>query len=55
MWKHVKTGGIYVIILDNVLREHDLVPQVVYMNTEDKKIWSRPREEFFDGRFEEMK
>lgn len=51
-WKHVKSGGIYVVLVYDATREHDLEPVVVYRACADGRIWVRPAIEFFDGRFE---
>lgn len=54
VWKHLKTGGMYVIVDDSVMLEADLTPCVAYMSLKDGQVWIRPSEEFFDGRFERV-
>lgn len=51
VWKHVKTGGVYIVVEEECLLESDLTPMVAYLSLKDGKIWLRPKEEFFDGRF----
>jgi len=51
-WKHKKTGGIYTLLYDQATWEADLNDVVVYRALSDGRIWVRPTEEFFDGRFE---
>lgn len=43
---HVKTGGAYRPTCI-VIREHDLVPCMVYKSAEDGTRWSRPLKDFF--------
>jgi Domain of unknown function (DUF5664) len=54
-WLHLKTGGVYMVV-DVVKREADLAPLVIYQNerTHDGEKWSRPADEFLDGRFKEL-
>jgi len=54
IWRHKKTGGLYVIIDDEVNIEKDYTPSVMYMSLIDGEKWVRPREEFHDGRFENL-
>lgn len=51
-WRHRRTCCVYLLISDNVLRENDLRRFVTYQDTTNGQIWSRPYNEFFDGRFE---
>lgn len=51
VWRHVKTGGVYVIVDEECMLESDLTPMVAYMSLKDGQVWLRPRGEFFDGRF----
>ncbi len=50
IYRHVKTGGYYEL-LDEALNEADLTNVCVYRSLHDGKIWVRPSDEFFDGRF----
>lgn len=50
-WKHLKSGGLYVVLHDDATREDDLEPVVVYQAVDGGRIWVRPAIEFFDGRF----
>lgn len=51
IWKHVKRGTFYFIIEDNATWEKDKQRVVVYKNIMGGKVWVRPYDEFFDGRF----
>lgn len=51
-WRHRKTGDLYRILDDDVTRESDLEPVVVYQDVASGRKWCRPAVEFFDGRFE---
>lgn len=51
-FRHKKTGGVYSFIAEVVI-EATLDPAVAYQGN-DGTIWVRPRDEFFDGRFEEI-
>lgn len=55
LYQHIKTGGLYRVVMDDVIREHDLVECVVYQTIRGMKInWCRPRDEFYDpARFRE--
>lgn len=49
--KHVKTGGLYkVLLLANV--EATLAPAYVYESLQSHDFWIRPQAEMEDGRFE---
>lgn len=64
LWKHQKTGDVYAIILPAVLHESTLTPMVVYAKHPGKNhhagmmlptpYWSRPVDEFLDGRFQQL-
>lgn len=45
---HRRTGGAYSPVCV-VIREHDLVPCLVYKSLEDGTRWCRSLKEFFDG------
>jgi len=49
--KHVKSGGFYRVLSNNVLNEADKTKMVVYLSLQDGVIWVRPSSEFNDGRF----
>jgi hypothetical protein len=49
-YRHIKTGGIY-IILCRAKDESSNVDLVVYGNIETLDSWTRPATEFYDGRF----
>ena len=51
--RHVKTGGEYLIIGSGYL-EADLSIVVTYMHRETETLWTRPFDEFVDGRFVEI-
>lgn len=46
-WRHRKTGGRYHVVCVAV-READLVPLVVYQNSETLVTWARPVAEFVE-------
>jgi len=54
LWQHKKTGGIYEII-GYCYIENQNKPGVLYRNISTGVTWMRPKEEFFDGRFEKIK
>lgn len=60
VWRHKKTGGLYVI-LTTAYVEADMTHSVVYERLgydgadAATRRFVRPSEEFFDGRFEEVK
>lgn len=49
-YKHVKTGGDYVMLCNATLAVNG-GPVVVYGSVNDGVIWVRPEGEFYDGRF----
>lgn len=53
IWRHVKTGGLYRLLRVGKL-EACQTPVAVYVGV-DAAVWVRPCNEFFDGRFEEVK
>jgi hypothetical protein len=50
IYRHVKTGGLYVILGDALI-EDGAVCSIVYQSLADGQVWVRPTKEFFDGRF----
>jgi hypothetical protein len=51
IYRHVKTGGLYrVVCIASVEATLELV--VVYQSEQDGRCWTRPLDEFMDGRFE---
>lgn len=50
-WRHGKTGRLYTLIGEAIM-EADLTPVVLYQSVKDGQIWVRPRDNFYDGRFE---
>lgn len=50
MWTHVKSGGLYKV-MTVALNEQDLYPLVIYRMVGSKIVWSRPMDNFLDGRF----
>ena len=58
-WRHKKRGTTYVILGVAEMQcssdpKFDHVPVIIYMGTEDRNVWVRPKDEFMDGRFEEI-
>ena len=52
VYRHQKTGGLYIVIEWDVYIEASVTKAVVYRNICDGLTWVRPYEEFMDGRFE---
>ncbi len=52
IWRHKKTGGLYIIIDEEAVIEKTLERATIYRSLSDKKTWIRPHAEFHDGRFE---
>lgn len=50
IWLHVKTQGLYEV-LHHGIEEGTLKPVVIYRRISDGSIWTRPCEQFYDGRF----
>jgi len=48
--KHRVKGSVYRVVMLST-RENDLEPLVNYACVETGHIWTRPAQEFFDGRF----
>lgn len=40
--------------LVNTYKPLDSVEVIIYQSIDDKKVWVRPKDEFFDGRFEKV-
>ena len=51
IYRHTKRGGLYRLVCMGLL-EVNKKPHVIYQSLEDGQVWIRPRDEFFDGRFE---
>lgn len=51
VWRHVKTGGLYTVLMHATL-ESNLQDVVVYSSCQEGRVWVRPAVEFYDGRFE---
>jgi hypothetical protein len=49
-YRHVKTGGLYRILCIASV-ESTLERVVVYQSEQDGRCWTRPLDEFVDGRF----
>jgi len=55
-WRHVRTGGLYIVINHAVTSDDDMTPTVVYAPWTEEGlnhpvVFVRPASEFFDGRF----
>lgn len=51
-WRHVKTGGIYELIVGGACMEANNQPVAVYQSVgPGRATWVRPLNEFMDGRF----
>lgn len=68
-FRHVRTGRVYALVgygrmqAEDWVTEHGLEPHsklvdmqevAVYQSLEDGELWVRPKEEFHDGRFEQI-
>lgn len=51
--RHVKTGGLYMVIYTTAFIEKTMTRAVVYQGM-DGQVWVRPCSEFHDGRFVEL-
>jgi len=52
IWRHKKTGGLYVILDEDAVIEKTLERATIYRSLSDNRTWVRPFDEFHDGRFE---
>jgi len=52
IWRHKKTGGLYIIIDEDARIEATDQRATIYRSLSDNRTWIRPFEEFHDGRFE---
>lgn len=52
LYRHVKTRGLYRLVLKEVTLEATMEPCVIYRSADDGRHWARPVSEFTDGRFE---
>jgi len=52
IWRHKKTGGLYVILDEDAIIEKTLERATIYRSLIDNRTWIRPFDEFHDGRFE---
>lgn len=55
LFRHIRRGTVYVLLYDDAMWEQNEVRAVVYRHIITGKLWIRPYDEFFDGRFEEIK
>jgi hypothetical protein len=53
VWRHKKTGGLYTIMSECRL-ERTNEPMFIYLAHYDGTLWARAKDEFLDGRFEEI-
>ena len=51
VYRHIKTGGLYRVLRHGRI-EADLRAVVIYESLADGRVWVRPTDEFYDGRFE---
>lgn len=54
-YRHVKRGTTYRILHDATMQAEgplDMARVVVYQCETDRRVWVRPYDEFFDGRFQ---
>jgi len=54
IWRHKKTGGLYVIIDDDITIEATGERGVLYRSVQDGRKWVRSHAQFHDGRFEQL-
>jgi hypothetical protein len=50
IYRHVRTNGLYSVLCIATEESTERLV-VVYQSLRDKKCWTRPMEEFMDGRF----
>lgn len=50
-WRHVKTGDYYEVIAESHLEVDRKKRMVTYQALKDGILWTRPADEFYDGRF----
>lgn len=51
IYKHLKSGKLYMVLYEDAIIEASMTPAVVYKSRLDNTVWVRPKAEFFDGRF----
>jgi len=51
LFKHLKSSGMYRIVATATI-EASMTPAIVYESLENGRVWVRPQDEFFDGRFQ---
>lgn len=51
LYRHVKTGRVYAVLIENAVSEGTQIPCVVYQGVDEDTVWIRAQSEFFDGRF----
>lgn len=51
IWQHLKSGGLYVVLINDAILEADGNTAVVYKSLWDGAVFVRPYAEFYDGRF----
>ncbi|HML29892.1 MAG: DUF1653 domain-containing protein [Ancylobacter novellus] len=57
VFRHRKRGSTYTVVANATLQTSSPIADdasVVIYQSEDGKLWVRPVDEFFDGRFEEL-
>lgn len=50
-YRHKKTDGLYTILHHGWIEATE-TEAVIYVSHQDGRIWVRPSDEFYDGRFE---
>ncbi len=55
LYRHVKSGRVYAVIVENAVIETDMTPCVVYQGIDEDRTWVRPHAEFHDGRFKKLR
>lgn len=54
LYRHVRTGRVYAVLISNATLEADETSCVVYQAIDQDRVWIRPSAEFHDGRFEKV-
>lgn len=59
IWRHKKRGTSYTILAEGELHSAEFSvlngsTLVAYRDVDSGKVWFRPKDEFFDGRFERI-
>lgn len=54
IWQHLRSGGLYMVLINDAILEADGNTAVVYKSLWDGAVFVRPYHEFYDGRFRNL-